>query len=50
MRVSPATLRRHLAKATSALRAALPANPPSATRTTTDIVRHQPAPTARHTA
>jgi DNA-directed RNA polymerase specialized sigma24 family protein len=27
MRVSPATLRRHLAKATSALRAALPANP-----------------------
>jgi DNA-directed RNA polymerase specialized sigma24 family protein len=51
MRVSPATLRRHLAKATSALRSALPANPPSATRTTTtDSVRHQPAPTVRHTA
>jgi DNA-directed RNA polymerase specialized sigma24 family protein len=50
MRVSPATLRRHLARATSALRAALPANPPSATRTTTDSVRHQPAPTVRHTA
>lgn len=52
MRVSPATLRRQLAKATSALRAVLPANPQMPPRTTTDSVRHQPAPTPtmRHTA
>jgi DNA-directed RNA polymerase specialized sigma24 family protein len=50
MRVSPATLRRHLATATPALRAALPANPQVPPRTTTNSIRPQPAPTTRHTA